>query len=79
MDAEGRTPRSKAALAHALDDKSVFGREALGEAIDVSRTVGWFTSLYPYRLEAPAAAGARELLVAVTTVWLSGANEMAVE
>ena len=41
------------------------GREALGEAIDVSRTVGWFTSLYPYRLEAPAAAGARELLVAV--------------
>lgn len=41
------------------------GREALGDAIDVSRTVGWFTSLYPFRLELPTAAGPREQLIAV--------------
>jgi non-ribosomal peptide synthase protein (TIGR01720 family) len=41
------------------------GREALGDVIDVSRTVGWFTSLYPFRLEAPSGAGPRELIVAV--------------
>lgn len=27
------------------------GRDALGDALDVSRTVGWFTSLFPVRLE----------------------------
>ena len=27
------------------------GREALGEGIDISRTVGWFTSLFPVRLD----------------------------
>jgi amino acid adenylation domain-containing protein/non-ribosomal peptide synthase protein (TIGR01720 family) len=41
------------------------GREALGDTIDVSRTVGWFTSLYPFRLELPTAAGPREQLIAV--------------
>ena len=28
------------------------GREEVGEGLDVSRTVGWFTSIYPLRLEA---------------------------
>ncbi|MCU7728890.1 amino acid adenylation domain-containing protein, partial [Actinoplanes sp. KI2] len=36
------------------------GRENLAEGIDVSRTVGWFTSAYPVRLDA-AAAGADEV------------------
>jgi non-ribosomal peptide synthase protein (TIGR01720 family) len=31
------------------------GREALSEGVDVSRTVGWFTSAYPVRLELPSA------------------------
>ncbi|XXY48923.1 amino acid adenylation domain-containing protein [Sorangium sp. So ce269] len=29
------------------------GREAFDEGVDVSRTVGWFTSLFPVRLELP--------------------------
>lgn len=32
------------------------GREPLGEPIDVSRTVGWFTSMYPLEVELPADA-----------------------
>src|SRR5262249_26052363 len=31
------------------------GREAITEGVDVSRTVGWFTSAYPVRLELPSA------------------------
>jgi non-ribosomal peptide synthase protein (TIGR01720 family) len=27
------------------------GRESISEAVDLSRTVGWFTSLYPVRLD----------------------------
>ncbi|MEO9372967.1 condensation domain-containing protein, partial [Pseudomonas aeruginosa] len=34
------------------------GREDLGEAIDLSRTVGWFTSLFPLRLSPVAELGA---------------------
>ncbi|HEJ5349024.1 non-ribosomal peptide synthase/polyketide synthase [Pseudomonas aeruginosa] len=33
------------------------GREDLGEAIDLSRTVGWFTSLFPLRLTPAADLG----------------------
>lgn len=29
------------------------GRDALGDAIDLSRSVGWFTTLYPVRLACP--------------------------
>ena len=29
------------------------GREEIGKAVDVSRTVGWFTTLYPVRLDLP--------------------------
>ncbi len=31
-------------------DLESHGREAMGEAVDVSRTVGWFTSIYPVRV-----------------------------
>ncbi|HLK56987.1 MAG TPA: amino acid adenylation domain-containing protein [Chthonomonadaceae bacterium] len=37
-----------------LVDLEGHGREALFEDVDVSRTVGWFTSLYPVLLELPA-------------------------
>jgi len=33
--------------------------------VDVSRTVGWFTSLFPVRLELPAGAGVGESLKAI--------------
>jgi amino acid adenylation domain-containing protein/non-ribosomal peptide synthase protein (TIGR01720 family) len=32
------------------------GRESISEAVDLSRTVGWFTSLYPVRLDIEEAA-----------------------
>jgi amino acid adenylation domain-containing protein/non-ribosomal peptide synthase protein (TIGR01720 family) len=33
------------------------GREALFDDVDLSRTIGWFTSLYPVTLELPAGPG----------------------
>ncbi len=41
------------------------GREEIGEGIDVSRTVGWFTTHYPLVLEMAEGAGAGEALKAV--------------
>jgi non-ribosomal peptide synthase protein (TIGR01720 family) len=41
------------------------GREALSEDIDLSRTIGWFTSMYPVRLEVNDALGAGEMIKAV--------------
>ena len=41
------------------------GRDALGETIDVSRTVGWFTALYPVTLAATLGASLPERLAAV--------------
>jgi len=38
------------------------GREDLGDALDLSRTVGWFTSLYPLRLACATGTGPGELL-----------------
>ncbi len=40
------------------------GREEIGEEVDVSRTVGWFTTLYPVRIELPWGAAAGEAIVA---------------
>jgi non-ribosomal peptide synthase protein (TIGR01720 family) len=37
-----------------LVDLEGHGREELGEEVDVSRTVGWFTTMYPVRLEIKA-------------------------
>jgi amino acid adenylation domain-containing protein/non-ribosomal peptide synthase protein (TIGR01720 family) len=54
-----------------LVDLEGHGREDLFEGIDISRTVGWFTSLYPVRLvvkqraSAPSRGGQGELLKAV--------------
>ncbi len=39
------------------------GREPIAEDIDISRTVGWFTSVYPFVLKHPANADYREVLV----------------
>jgi amino acid adenylation domain-containing protein/non-ribosomal peptide synthase protein (TIGR01720 family) len=41
------------------------GRDALGETIDVSRTVGWFTALYPVTLETTPDATPAERLADV--------------
>lgn len=41
------------------------GREEIGETLDVSRTVGWFTTLYPVLLECAAGRPPRERLEAV--------------
>jgi amino acid adenylation domain-containing protein/non-ribosomal peptide synthase protein (TIGR01720 family) len=40
------------------------GRDVLDE-LDVSASVGWFTSLYPVQLEAPASASAQRALLAI--------------
>jgi amino acid adenylation domain-containing protein/non-ribosomal peptide synthase protein (TIGR01720 family) len=40
-----------------LLDLEGHGREDLFEDVDLSRTVGWFTTLFPVRLELPADAG----------------------
>ena len=41
------------------------GREPLFEEVDLSRTVGWFTSVFPVRLEVEPGAGAGETLRSV--------------
>ena len=38
-----------------LLDLEGHGREDIGHELDLSRTVGWFTSLYPAEIEAPSA------------------------
>jgi non-ribosomal peptide synthase protein (TIGR01720 family) len=38
------------------------GREDIGEGVDVSRTVGWFTNLYPVLLEVGSAGNNDELI-----------------
>ena len=43
--------------ASALVDLEAHGREDLGPDVDVSRTVGWFTSFYPVALSAAADRG----------------------
>jgi non-ribosomal peptide synthase protein (TIGR01720 family) len=40
------------------------GREDLFDRVDVSRTIGWFTSMFPLRLTVPANAGIREVILA---------------
>jgi non-ribosomal peptide synthase protein (TIGR01720 family) len=41
------------------------GREEIGEDVDVTRTVGWFTTIYPVVLEVSAGAGEGEALKSV--------------
>jgi non-ribosomal peptide synthase protein (TIGR01720 family) len=53
------------ASAAVLVDLEGHGREEVSQAVDVSRTVGWFTSIYPVVLESKAA---EELGVALKRV-----------
>jgi len=48
-----------------LIDLEGHGREDLFEDVDLSRTVGWFTSQFPVRLSAPANGSLGEILKAV--------------
>ncbi|HVG07844.1 MAG TPA: amino acid adenylation domain-containing protein [Thermoanaerobaculia bacterium] len=48
-----------------LLDLEGHGRENTVSMLDVSRTVGWFTSMYPVLLELPASAGPGQALKAV--------------
>ena len=48
-----------------LIDVEGHGREALFDDLDVTRTVGWFTALYPVRLVTEPGAGVMERLRAV--------------
>ncbi|MFI5177454.1 MAG: amino acid adenylation domain-containing protein, partial [Vicinamibacterales bacterium] len=45
-----------------LIDLEGHGREAIFDDVDLSRTVGWFTSLYPVRLALPAGGHALQAL-----------------
>ncbi len=49
-------------------DLEAHGREELFEDLDLSRTVGWFTALYPVRLEVDPEVGPAAALRAVRTV-----------
>jgi non-ribosomal peptide synthase protein (TIGR01720 family) len=48
-----------------LVDLEGHGREPIGTEIDLSRTVGWFTTLFPVLLEWPATGGPGAVLTAV--------------
>lgn len=48
-----------------LVDVEGHGRETLFEGVDVSRTVGWFTSVYPVALTLDRAAAVSEQIIAV--------------
>ena len=49
---------------HVLVDLEGHGREEVGGGLDVSRTIGWFTSVFPLRMELARAASPRERLIA---------------
>lgn len=48
-----------------LVDVEGHGREALSDGIDLSRTVGWFTSIFPVRLQLDAGASPGDALKAI--------------
>ena len=48
-----------------LLDVEGHGREALSDGIDISRTVGWFTSIFPVRLQLDAGASPGDALKAI--------------
>ena len=45
------------------------GREDLFPGTDISRTVGWFTTLFPLRLELPESEAAEDVLAATKEQW----------
>lgn len=46
-------------------DMEGHGREAIGDDVDLSRTVGWFTTIYPLSLKVPEGMGPGESLKAI--------------
>jgi amino acid adenylation domain-containing protein/non-ribosomal peptide synthase protein (TIGR01720 family) len=48
-----------------LLDLEGHGREELFNAVDLSRTVGWFTTVFPVLLDLSMAKGSREALIAI--------------
>jgi non-ribosomal peptide synthase protein (TIGR01720 family) len=48
-----------------LVDVEGHGREAIFDGVNLSRTVGWFTSIFPVRLDYAKASGPRETLESV--------------
>ena len=48
-----------------LVDVEGHGRETIADDVDISRTVGWFTSLFPVRFEIPAGGEPAEALKSV--------------
>ncbi|MDK1288851.1 non-ribosomal peptide synthase/polyketide synthase [Pseudoalteromonas umbrosa] len=51
------------------------GREALTDTLDLSQTVGWFTSLYPLHLSMPSEAGIGAVINRVKTAYRSLPNK----
>ncbi|MFF3731964.1 amino acid adenylation domain-containing protein [Streptomyces sp. NPDC002476] len=49
--AEWRRREGRGTGSPVLFDMEGHGREQIGEAVDLSRTVGWFTSMFPVRLD----------------------------
>ncbi len=49
-------------------DMEGHGREDLGAGVDVSRTVGWFTSIYPVWLTSPRADTGADLSLTIRTI-----------
>jgi non-ribosomal peptide synthase protein (TIGR01720 family) len=52
-----------------LVDVEAHGREPLADDVDVTRTVGWFTSLFPFRLDGGPRRRALDVLDAVREGW----------
>jgi non-ribosomal peptide synthase protein (TIGR01720 family) len=65
LTALGQTVGRWAGNSRVLVDVEGHGREELLAGLDVSRTVGWFTTFYPALLELPEAGGPGEALRAV--------------
>ncbi|MBL3668916.1 amino acid adenylation domain-containing protein, partial [Streptomyces sp. M2CJ-2] len=55
--ADWRRRRGQGAAGGVLLDLEGHGREEIAEGVDTSRTVGWFTSLFPVRLDPGVAEG----------------------
>ena len=65
LAALGQAVRGWTGRGAVLVDVEGHGREAVFEGVDLSRTVGWFTSLFPVRLEVDGGAGPGAVLCSV--------------
>jgi non-ribosomal peptide synthase protein (TIGR01720 family) len=61
----GKTLKAWTGTRSVLIDLEGHGRESLFEEVDLSRTVGWFTSLFPVLLELPGSATTGEWLKSI--------------